>query len=288
MLIVTGLALYTRAQAHRFVTNPVSTRKVPLKTPTDFQLPFEEVVITNKDGLRLVAWYVRSENRAAVIVQHGYRMCREEMLPAAAVLHQHGYGVLICSVRAHDRCDGEQMTFGIREVDDLEAWLHYLCLSRGGYEPYRRAGKLDGGSLVIQLAARNPRIKAVAADSAYSSADDTLATSVTHFTGLPAFPFAPLMLFWAKVETGCDLSQVNAKIWIKQISPRPVFLMQGGADTTVSRRSGELLFAAAGEPKEFWYDPAAGHTSFATNSTYERRLRTFFDRTLKPAQSKVK
>ncbi len=136
-----------------------------------------------------------------------------------------------------------------------------------------------GGSLVIQLAARNPRIKAVATDSAFSSADDTIAATVNYYTGLPAFLFAPLMRFWAGVETGCDLSQVNAKIWIKQISPRAVFLMQGGADTKISPASGELLHAAAGQPKEFWYEASLGHAQFATNlpAAYEQRITTFFD-----------
>jgi uncharacterized protein len=283
VLIVTGLALYTRAQAHWLVTNPSSTRQLPRLTPADIQLPFDEVVITNNDGLKLVAWYVPSENQAAVIAQHGYKMCRDEMLPAAAALHRHGYGVLLCSVRAHDRCDGEQLSFGIREEQDLETWLQYL-LTRPDLDPDRigALGNSMGGSLVIQLAARNPRIKAVAADSAFSSLDDTVATSVTHYTGLPAFPFAPLIRFWAGVETGCDLSQVNAKVWIKQISPRPVFLMQGGADTTVPGASGQLLYAAAGEPKELWFDPATTHARFATNMpAYERRVTDFFDRALR-------
>jgi len=283
VLALTGLALYTRAVAHWFVTNPVSTRKVPLQTPADFQLPFEDVVITNKDGLRLVAWYIPSENGAAIIIQHGYKECRDEMLAAATALHRHGYGVLLCSVRAHDLCDGEQITFGIREVEDMKLWVDYLT-TRSDLDPDRIAalGNSMGGSLVIQLAALDSRIKAVAADSAFSSLDDTVATSVTHFTGLSAFPFAPLIRFWARVETGCDLSQVNAKIWIKQISPRPVFLMQGGADDKISRASGELLNAAANGPKEFWFDPSIGHANFSTNMpAYEQRLTAFFDRTLR-------
>lgn len=279
---VAALATVTKKQAHRLITNPISTRKIPKKTPADLGLPFIEVAITNRDGLKLVAWYVPSSNTAAIIAQHGYKNCREEMLSAAAALHRHGYGVLISSVRAHDLCDGEQITFGCREVEDLETWHDYL-VARPGVDTNRFGvlGNSMGGSLVIQFAARHSDIKAIAADSAFSSLDDTVATSVKHYTGLPAFPFAPMVSFWAKAETGCNLSQINAKVWIHQLSPRPVFLMQGGADTTVSRSSGELLYAAAGEPKELWYDPAAGHAKFATNKpAYEQRLTAFFDKYL--------
>jgi hypothetical protein len=59
-------------------------------------------------------------------------------------------------------------------------------------------------------------------------------TSVTYFTDLPAFPFAPLIVFWAEQETGFKTEDIDATKWIAQISPRPVFLMQGGADVVIS------------------------------------------------------
>jgi len=284
LLVITAirLGMVARAQAHRLITNPPGTRELPRGTPADAGLPFSEVTITNKEGLRLVAWYVPSKNRAAVIAQHGYKKCREEMVPAAAVLRRHGYGVLLSSVRAHDLNAGQQITFGVREVEDLEAWYQYLR-ARPELDP-ERVGALGNsmvGSLVIQLAAQNPGLKAVVADSPFSSLKDTVSTSVTHFTGLPSFPFAPMIFFCAEVESGCRLSQVDAKVWIHQLSPRPVFLMQGGADSTVPCRSGELLYAA----KELWYDPLAGHARFATNMpAYQQRVVAFFDKYLLPTQ----
>jgi fermentation-respiration switch protein FrsA (DUF1100 family) len=84
------------------------------------------------------------------------------------------------------------------------------------------------------------------------------------------------------VETGCDLSKVNAKVWIKQLGPRAILLMQGGADTTISRQSGELLYAAAQGPKDLWFDPSTGHAKFSTNMpAYEQRLSALFDRALR-------
>ena len=38
-----GLALETKAQAHKLITNPRQTRAVPSETPADFDLPFENV-----------------------------------------------------------------------------------------------------------------------------------------------------------------------------------------------------------------------------------------------------
>lgn len=290
VLTAAPLLVVSRSQAHRLMTNAAGLRKVPQKTPADYQLPFREVAITNQDGLRLFGWYVPSSNGAAVLLQHGYKMSREEMLPAAAALHRGGYGVLLSSVRAHDLSDGEQITFGVREIQDMEAWFEYLK-TRPDVNPEHLGalGNSMGGSLVIQLAARNPGVKAVVVDSPFSSLKDTVATSVKHFTGLPAFPFAPLIFFCAEVESGCHLCQIEARTWIKSVSPRPVLMMQGGADETVSQRCGELLYAAAAEPKERWYDPAAGHASFSTNMpAYAQRVVGFFDKHLLPIKKSAR
>lgn len=58
--------------------------------------------------------------------------------------------------------------------------------------------------------------------------------------------------------------------------------MQGGADTVISVNSGELLYTAAGEPKELWYEPALGHTMFDESlpQEYEQRVIGFFDKYL--------
>ena len=47
-------------------------------------------------------------------------------------------------------------------------------------------------------------------------------------------------------------------------------------------KSGELLFAEAGEPKEFWYEPAIGHVMFEAKfpEEYEKRVIGFLDKHL--------
>lgn len=105
---------------------------------------------------------------------------------------------------------------------------------------------------------------------------------MTYFTDLPAFPFAPLIVYWAERETGFKSEDIDAMRWIAQISPRPVFLMQGGADVVISADSGQRLYDAAGEPKELWFEPELGHVDFDSEMAgeFERRVVEFFDRYL--------
>jgi fermentation-respiration switch protein FrsA (DUF1100 family) len=71
---------------------------------------------------------------------------------------------------------------------------------------------------------------------------------------------------------------------VRQINPRPVFILQGGADDHIPIISGEKLYQAAGEPKEYWYEPEARHHGFDLEPyipEFEKRVVAFFDRYLK-------
>ena len=191
--------------------------------------------------------------------------------------------MLVPGIRAHDVSDGETIGFGTREMSDLDAWFAFLR-ARGDVDQARIGifGVSMGGSLVIQYAAQNPAMRAVVADCAFSSMTDTIQTSVKYFTGLPPTPFAPMIMFWAERELGADLHDIDAKRWISKISPRPVFLLQGGADVVISPDSGARLLEAAGEPKSLWFDPALGHAQFLKQrpAEFERRVVEFYDRYL--------
>jgi fermentation-respiration switch protein FrsA (DUF1100 family) len=278
-----GLALKTRAEAHRLITNPMETRKLPEHRPIDFGLVYDDVTVTTSDGLRLAGWFVPPENGALILAQHGYKSERGEMMNEAVMLHRHGYGVLFTTIRAHDMSDGRLITFGKDEMKDLAAWYDF-ARSRPDVDPARIAmlGNSLGGSLAIEFAAAEPGIRAVVANSALSSLDDTIETSVKFYTGLPPFPFVPLITFWAEREGGFRASDIDAKKWIGQLAPRPVLLMQGGADIVISTSSGQRLYDAARGPKELWFDPSVGHATFDTArpEEYERRVAAFYDKYL--------
>jgi len=283
VLVTAGLLWKTRQEAYNLLHAPITTRNLPDETPTDFEMEYEDVTITNSDGMKLAGWFIPSENGAVIIMQHGYKSTRDELLNEAQMMHAHGYGVLVTSVRAHDQSEGELITLGYYEMQDMEAWYQYL-ISRDDIDPDKIGiiGNSYGGMLAIQYASMNENIKAVVANCAFSSMSDTVSTSVRHFTGLPDFPFVPLIVFWAENMTGIQMEEIDTTRWIPDISPRPVFLMQGGKDTVISPESGQILYDAANEPKELWFDPELGHVGFDKERAeeYEARVSVFFDQYL--------
>ena len=122
------VAIVARQKARDMITHPMAHRAPVNETPAERGMRYVDLTATSDDGLRLVAWYVPSSNGAAVIMQHGYKANRIGMLEEAEILNRRGYGVLITTVRAHDLSEGEQITFGHHEINDLEAWYQQLLL----------------------------------------------------------------------------------------------------------------------------------------------------------------
>ena len=278
-----ALAVVSNHQATLLIHNPLAQRPALIETPANYGLKFETVSLTTADGLRLAGWYIPSQNGAAVIAQHGYKATRQDMLNDAAMLARHGYGVILIDLRAHGQSQGNLITFGRLEPLDLDAAYHYL-LSRPGVDPERIGvlGDSMGAVTVILYAAQNSHIKAVVAQSPYASLQEEVATGVEYFTDLPTFPFAPMIQYFAEQQAGFSARQVAPIEHIAEISPRPVFLMQGGQDNVIPPNSGQRLYQAAGEPRQLWFEPQLGHVEFDTKmpAEYEQRVTAFFDRYL--------
>src|SRR5512145_1336506 len=110
LLIACGItASYLEAQA--LVSNLDGQRLVSEKMPSDFGMRYENISLETEDGYQLAAWYVPSENRAAIVLLHGYKNTRDAVLPVAQMLAQNGYGVILIDLRGHGESDGETLSF---------------------------------------------------------------------------------------------------------------------------------------------------------------------------------
>ncbi len=280
LILIGGFLWVARSEAHDFIYNPPGPDRALEEWPEDYGLAYKTLALVAVDDMPLAGWHMPSQNGATIILQHGYESNRDEMLDEAALLIANGYGVAMIDVRAHGESGGEMISFGGHEMKDLDALYNYLLL-QPDVDPNKIGilGNSMGGSLVIQYAAQNPNINAVVAVSAFSSIDDTVQTSVEHFTNLPGWLFGRPMIWFAEQEVGFSVDTVAATGKIGQISPRPVFLLQGGEDVVVDPASGRRLYEAANEPVDLWYDEGLAHVEFisAYPIEFEERVVGFFD-----------
>ncbi len=243
----------------------------------DLGRPHRPVALTTSDGLELHGWYVPSRNRAAVIAFPG----REGPVPHARMLVRHGYGVLMIDRRGEGASEGDYNARGWGGERDLEAAVDYLA-GRQDVDVHRIGGLglSVGGELLIQTAAREPRLAAVVSEGAgmQSAADQVEHPDVPE----PLRVVSPMI-----VETLAGVVLANHEpppgltTAIRRVAPRPVLLIDAGRGNPDEEMN--AVYQDAGGPTvSRWTIPRAGHTGglAAEPGRYERRVISFFDEAL--------
>jgi len=279
-----GMTLWLAYSRARMLVYPA--RRPAERTPDTVGLVgWETVTFRAPDGTRLEGWFVppRAEHGAVIIFVHGLGSNRAHFLDEAAMLTKHGYGALLFDLRNHGTSEGTITTFGYFEVLDVHGAVEYLNTRRDmNAQRIAVMGDSMGGATALLAGARIPSIRAVIAQSAFTSLEDNIAEGVEGLTGLPAFPFAPLVSWFGERMTGISVRSVRPIDEIANISPRAVMLIHGQEDMLVPVRNAMQLYRAAREPKELYIIPNVGHGGFyqADPSEYERRLVQFLQSAL--------
>jgi fermentation-respiration switch protein FrsA (DUF1100 family) len=278
MLAAVGLAVGVSWRHADAFLHP--RRHLPVETPADRGLVYRDVSFSSADGLTLQGWYIPSKNGSAIIAGHGIGASR--LLDPVEVLARQGYGVLTFDWRAHGHSQGDLCTFGYHEVRDVEGALAWLQ-AQPDVDPARIGilGESMGAVTAIRAAARLPAIQAVVADSPYPDLEEAIGR-FWGSSGLPAFPFVQLMIALGERQTGLHLDLMDPLADVAHISPRPILILAGGLDPITGPDAGQRYYAAAGDPKELWFDPNLGHVSFLKSypDEYEQRVVGFFDAAL--------
>jgi fermentation-respiration switch protein FrsA (DUF1100 family) len=243
--------------------------------PADLGRPYEQVTLRTSDDLRLAAWYVPSQNGAAIISFP----TRKGKLSHARLLARHGYGVLLLDARGYDGSDGDPNLFGwgtTKDIDAAVAWLQQRADVQTG-----RIGGIGfsvGGEVMLEAAASDTALRAVVSEGAGErSIRESLIRGPRGWFALPA---AAVQTAAVAVLSG-ELPPPSLMDVTPRIAPRPMLLIYAGRGV-----GGEELqphyYEVARQPKGMWRIPEAGHTGglSARPEEYERRVVGFFERTL--------
>jgi dipeptidyl aminopeptidase/acylaminoacyl peptidase len=281
LTLVVGANWLARDRA-RAIIHP--TRFLPSSTPEQFDIQdYQNVTFSSLDGLNLRGWYMPPKNGAVVIVLHGHGGNRDQLLLDTSFLIKQGFGALLYDARNCGESDGEMTTLGLKEIDDVRGALAFVQ-AQPGVDPKRIGimGHSMGGATGIMAAAQTQDFRAVVSESAFSSLESLIRGNIQQLLGLPAFPFAPLTIFWGQVETGVDIQGVKPVLEINAISPRPILLIHGGLDDTIPVENAYQLYEAAREPKELWIIAGAYHCCLPQvgGEEYSRRIVEFFSQNL--------
>ena len=272
--------VFTLAQALRLIHPRLRSFSTH---PREYDVAHEDVFFMGPQG-KLGAWYLPGTNGRTLIGLHGITDNRQQWLAPAVDLQRRGYTVLMMDFRRHGQSEGRYTSYGDLETGDIAAALDYLQ-TRGDIDMARVGlmGLSLGAIAALIAAARLPQVGAVMAEAAFGDLQKDLSIAFSRYTGAPAFPLANLVIWWGQRLSGAQLSNIRPVEVIGQIAPRPVFIIGDMQDTLVDEpRTSDELFARAGEPKELWQIPDAGHVQAYTvhPAEYIDRLDAFFQKSL--------
>ena len=220
-----------------------------------------EVAITARDGLRLRGRYLPcGDSDHTVLLVHGYRSASPEHDFACALrlYHEMGFNLLLIDQRAQGKSQGEYMTFGVLEREDVAAWARYLDRS---YHP--KAVILDGmsmGAATVLMALALPLppcVKGVVADCGYTTPQAIIHYVMSAQYHMPARLLLPGLKLLFRLRTGHSLTEASAPRAIAA-SNLPILLIHGEEDQYVPCRMG-VENAQASPRTTLVTVPGAGH-----------------------------
>jgi pimeloyl-ACP methyl ester carboxylesterase len=245
-------------------------------------LPLRAVRFTASDGVHLAGWLaLRSPDTPTIILVHGFKAARHNMLPWARYLYSAGYNVLLYDSRGCGQSDGWKIGLGATETNDLIGATRYLAgLSDLKMKRVGALGVSLGAGTVLLAAAREPALAAVIADSVWADEQpqlDRMGGIPIGPLAVPVLPYEPALV---NALIGADLGATRPLAVVGSIAPRAVMFIHSADDTNVTTPlSGEqALYAAAGSPKVEWVAPSGGHGGAlnAHPDEYQRRTLDFF------------
>jgi pimeloyl-ACP methyl ester carboxylesterase len=149
--------------------------------PGDFSYAVEDL------GLRDSWFFPGLKSAPTIVLCSAYLVGREELLPLATALQDHGYNVLLFDFAGHGR-SATYSTLGFRETRELRAAVSAVAerddvdRSRFGFW-----GTDLGAYAAVAVAESDPRIRALAVESVYDRPQDLLGLLLTRY-GLPPLP----------------------------------------------------------------------------------------------------
>ncbi len=251
-------------------------------------IEFEEVTFSSFDGTRLYGWWLQSmQDAPTVVILHGVKKNRTDVLRAALILRRAGFNVLVFDGRAHGNSEGRYVTYGFYERRDVETALEWLAAEKGvNRETVGLAGESMGAAIALQVAAHNPGIRAVWADSPFASLRRIAGEFVQRVTRLPGVVLNPVLwttLHVANYRGKFDVRTVNPQALAAQIKC-PVSLVHGTADQLIATAHSQSIYDALGGKKDIWFVEGVRHARsirhHRSRREYSERLTRFFKENL--------
>ena len=247
------------------------------------QIEPEQLLMTSDDGLKLAGYVFEqpTQTNEWVFAVHGYTGSVRQMTRWNRQLYELGYNIFAPDLRGHGNSEGSYYGMGWLDQKDIQNWIQ-LLLQRDPDASITLYGVSMGASAVLNIAADAPsQVRAVIADSGFTSVHSIFETQLHNVLHLPSFPIMNAANTVSKWRIGLDFKESSTVKRVSEIKI-PVLYIHGGQDTFVPVENAHELAAATKVPYELWIVDEANHGEAVkiAPDMYREKIDTFIKRNM--------
>lgn len=225
--------------------------------------------------------------RGTVLVLHGIRDHKSSMLGVGRALARRGMRAVLVDLRGHGASSGQFLTYGVVESRDLVQLVDQLEALGIAEGPLGVYGPSYGGAVALQHAAIDPRVRAVASLSTFSSLRDVVPPYARlSFPGLAdLLPAAFVDAVVDEAGTLADFSPdaANTTRAIAHTRAR-VLLIHGDADRHIPFAQARSLYRACGERCSLMPIAGADHPGAIASESAVGAALDFLEENVRPTE----
>lgn len=250
--------LSLRERAWVLLTGTTVPKPADAHTPASLGLSFEQRTIDVGNGIRLGAWWIpQAQAEHGVILFHGFAASKGQVLDEAAAFHARGLSVLVVDFRGSGESSESYTTIGYVEADDVIAAVRYAENELGLHRPLLYGFSMGAAAVLRACALGLPQVRGVIIQGVF---DRMLSTVEQRFVsmGVPATPFAQLLVLWGGVQGGFWGFSHNPADYARSCRA-PVLMLHGSDDPRATLAQATHVFEAVPGDKQLVVFPQAGH-----------------------------
>ncbi|GGJ88200.1 alpha/beta hydrolase [Lentibacillus kapialis] len=245
---------------------------------------FDEWSMTSEDGLELKGYFLEAKESSdkVVVMAHGYLGNAMDMgLFGQYYYEQRGYNIFTADARGHGASGGDYIGFGWPDRKDYVEWIDRIIEKYGDDTEIILHGVSMGAATVLMTAGEElpDNVKAVIADSPYTSVYDLFSYQMNRMFRLPSFPILPTTSAVTNIRAGYSLKEASALDQVKK-AEIPILYIRGNADTFVPARMSQTLYENTKSEAEMMTVDDAGHGEpyIVAKEKYITQVNAFLDK----------
>lgn len=236
------------------IDNPRPTNTLPAEAYETWHIP-------SRNDMKMEAWWMSLQSaKGIVLLFPGYAGQKSSLLGQAQAFRGLGYHTVLVDFLGHGGSEGNFTSLGYGEADDIAFAVKHVHAHYPALPIYLYGFSMGASAIIRSLAIHDLPVEKAIVGAPFASMLKTVKNRFA-LMGVPATPFAELLVFWGGVQHGFWAFEYNPLAYAPDIDT-PVLILQGGLDQRARLEDVRRLYERLAGPKEMKVFEQLAHKSY--------------------------